>query len=250
MTTTASPNRESVEVYDVTPELAEFLPRFLGLQPHGFESEPLVVPASRGNVTWEDYKSFLDATGDRLLRHSFMDGTLELMSPRVFERENTKAVLKRLVQALTLAMKRPVVTLGTTTLVSPRLRLGIEPDEGLCFVRRITPNSGLYFDVDRNGPPDLAIEVGQVRTGDSRARVDAVDVDRIVLLARLGVREVWFATCGKVRILRNLGKRLVAADRSQFHEAITGPLISRHLRSRFRVGENACIAEFVAEALT
>jgi hypothetical protein len=77
-----------------------------------------------------------------------------------------------------------------------------------------------------------------------------MDVDRLVLLARLGVREVWYGDRGHIRIFTNRGQTWVASDRSQFMPAVTGPMLSRHLLNRHRIGEDACIADFVAESLT
>ncbi len=250
MAVAASTHASVVKLYDVTPELVDYLPAFFGSKPDREAIEPLVVPAVRENVTWYEYRAFLSATGQRSLRHSYANGVLELMSPRVFERENAKAVLRRFVQSLTLAKQQPVVSLGTATLASPSQRLGIEPDETFRFARPIVGDGGLFIDMDRATPPDFAVEVGCLRETDTNARVSAVTVDRLRLLARLGVREVWCVNRGSVRILHNMGQRLVAGDRSQFFAGVTSPMLSRHLRNRFRIGENACISEFVAEALS
>lgn len=243
-------HRLFIELYDVTPALAAYLTPFFEIAPPLDNSEPLLVPATRRDVTWDAYQSFLAAAGARLLRHSFADGKLELMSPRIFERENTTAVLRRFIHVLTLETKQAVVTLGATTLASPSRRLGIEPDEALRFAGRGPVESGFYFDVDCTGPPDLVVDVGGLRSNEHSARVSAIEVDRLDLLARLGVGEVWFVNRGHVQILHNQDLRLHVADRSRCLPAVTGPMISRHLRNRFRIGENACITEFVTEALT
>jgi Uma2 family endonuclease len=245
----AAEQRAFIELYDVMPALAEFLTAFFGVAPPHDDSEPLLVPAIHREVTWEGYVSFLNAAGERLLRHSFADATLELMSPRVFERENTKAVLRRFNQMLAFETNQPVLTLGAATLASPSRCLGVEPDEAFCFVRGVPHESALFFDVDRAGPPDLVIEVGALRQDEAGPRVSAIEVDRLDLLARLGVREVWYVDRSHVQILHNPDGQLIAADRSQYLPAATGPMISRHLRNRLRIGENACITEFVAEAL-
>lgn len=238
-----------IELYDVTPETAELLAAFFRVAQANNGPEPFVFPASRDGVSWQTYESFLIATDGRLLRHSFADGTLELMSPRELERENTKAVLRRLIQSLMLATKQPVVTLGTTTLASLSKCLGIEPDEAFCFARRVAMESRPYLDVDCTELPHLVIEVSRLQQADSGARVSAVDVDRLDLLARLGVREIWFVDEGFVEILHNRGGRLIAGGYSQFFDSVTGSMLTRHLRSRFRIGENACITEFLRDAL-
>src|SRR2546423_975641 len=113
-----------IKFYDVTPQTVEFLSAFLCSALPSDALEPLVMPAVARNVTWQAYEPFLEATQDRVLRHSYMDRVLELMSPRLLERENTKAVLRRFVQTLTLETKQPIVTLGTTTLASPSECIG------------------------------------------------------------------------------------------------------------------------------
>src|SRR5688572_4160454 len=119
MVLAASQVQSFVELYDLTREMVELLAVIFGGGPTNDDSEPLVLPAIARNVTWQAYYQFVEATQSRYLRHSYIDGVLELMSPLLLERENTKAVLRRMVQTLTLEAKVPIVTLGTTKLASP-----------------------------------------------------------------------------------------------------------------------------------
>jgi hypothetical protein len=135
-----------IELCELTPALAAFLARFFEI-PQADNSKPVRIPAKRDGVSWESYESFLVATNGRLLRHSYADGTLELMSPRVFERENSKAVLRRFVQSLTIKLNQPVMTLGETRLASRSRQLGIEPDEAFSLARRIGFRPGHFSDV-------------------------------------------------------------------------------------------------------
>ena len=241
--------RSFIDLYDLTPEIAEFLPACLGSMPPSDEREPLVVPAVARDVTWKAYKRFLTALKSRYLRHSYMGGALELMPPRLFERENTKAVLRRFVQTLRLETRQPIVTLGTITLASPDQQLGIETDEAFRFARRRPAFDPLFLNVDKVGAPDLVIEVGRLSYSDTIARVSAVYVDRLALLARVGAAELWSLDRDRVKILHHFKGQLRPASHSRFLSSVSGPILTRHLRNRFRIGENASILEFVREAL-
>lgn len=249
MVAAALRHRSFIELYDLTPEAVESLTSLLVVAPPNRLSEPLILPAVTRGVTWPTYLSFLQATQSRYLRHSYMNGVLELMSPRMFERENTKAVLRRLVQTLTFERHQPIVTLGATTLASPAKQLGIEPDEAFSFVRRLGNIDGLFLNVDEAGPPDLAIEIVGIAHADTEARVSAVELDRPALLARLGIREIWSVNRGRVQILHTNSGHPVTADYSHLLPSVTGQMLTRHLRNRLKIGENACVRDFVHDAL-
>jgi Uma2 family endonuclease len=249
MVADALQNRPFIELYDLAPEAVECLSSFLVATPPNHLSEPLILPAVSSGITWREYDSFLRAIQSRYLRHSYMNGVLELMSPRLFERENTKAVLRRFVQTLTFERHQAIVTLGATTLASPAKQLGIEPDETFSFVRRLRNIDGLLLNVDEAGPPDLAIEIVGIAHADTEARISAVDLDRPTVLARLGVREIWSVNRGRVQILHSHSGRPVTADYSQLLPSVTGQMLTRHLRNRLKIGENACVRDFVQDAL-
>ncbi len=49
------------------------------------------------DVSWQAYECLLEAVGDRRLRHSYDDGTLEIMSP-LKRHDRAKKLLARLIE--------------------------------------------------------------------------------------------------------------------------------------------------------
>jgi Uma2 family endonuclease len=79
------------------------------------------------DVSWEAYTKFLDALGDRRLRHSYDDGTLEMVSP-LKDHEWVKCLIGRFLEAASLELNIPIQSIGSTALRRDRMRKGFEPD--------------------------------------------------------------------------------------------------------------------------
>ena len=65
-------------------------------------------------VTWEDYMKLLDATPDLLLRHTYDEGTLEMISPQGPRLGGE--LVGRMIEAFTLGTDIPIQSIGSTTL--------------------------------------------------------------------------------------------------------------------------------------
>lgn len=249
ITPTLSDRRHFVEIYDLDPATVSALTRLFGPSQSHAGDEPLVLPPTAHEVSWLGYESFLSGIGNRLLRHTYSDGTLEIMSPRKFERETTKSLLRRFVQSLTLQRRMPVQSLGTTTLASPGKCLGIEPDELFHFGPAFKSLTGDYLNVDVHGSPGLAVEVVAIDCDNYDLCVNACQVDRGNVLGLLGIAEVWFVRRGVVQICRNdLGHRLVPVEHSAFLENVSAAMLTDCLEQRFRLGENEALRRFLAAA--
>ncbi len=129
-------------------------------------------------VPWKDYERLLELRGDRSVpRMTYLEGVLELMTPS-HEHERIKSMVGRLVEVFCLERGVRFTPYGQWTLKSKRKRRGVEADE--CYV----------FGAPRGAPrrPHLAIEVFS-----TSGRLDKLEVYR-----RLGVREVWIWSQGKL----------------------------------------------------
>jgi Uma2 family endonuclease len=241
---TANNHRRAVEVYDLEPATVAALTRLLGPSQSRSDSEPLVVSATAHDVSWLAYESFLSGISDRLLRHTYSSGTLEIMSPREFERETTKSLLRRFVQSLTFQRRISVQSLGSTTLASPGKSLGIEPDELFHFGPACKCQARNYLNVHVHGSPSLAIEVASVGGDGQNCRLNADELDRSEVLKKLGVSEVWLVERGVVQICRN--NAASPARHSAFLAKVSADMLTDHLRMRYAVGENEAIRAFLA----
>jgi len=142
------------------------------------------------HVTWPEFLAFLDWAGERHLRIAYDRGTLELMTTSDGH-ENFKRVLGRLVVALSEELDVPMSDFGSTTWLREDLDRGLEPDE--CFYIR---NEGrvrgvMKLDLDRDPPPDLALEID----------ISNSSVDREGIYAALGVPELWRYDGDTLRVL-------------------------------------------------
>jgi Uma2 family endonuclease len=132
-------------------------------------------------VDWDTYEQLRERLGNGL-RLTYLEGTLELMSPS-FAHEDLKTVIARLLEAWAEENDVDLNGYGNVTLKNRPRERALEPDECYC-VGRI------------HETPDIAIEV-VVSTG----YLDMLEVYR-----GLGVREVWaFKDCS-ISVLELLGE--------------------------------------------
>ncbi len=120
-------------------------------------------------VPWQTYcaiRELLDSPG---LRMTYIEGTLELMTPSPLH-ELRKTTIARLLEVFALERDVPLTGYGSATFKREAKKRGLEPDE--CYVL-----GGPLRDA-----PDIAIEVVVTSGG----------VGKLPIYAALGVREVWF----------------------------------------------------------
>lgn len=80
------------------------------------------------DIDWDTYQSLLRQIGDRSIRLTYDQGTLEIMSPSP-EHERFKRYITRFIDALTEELDMPCASAGSTTWSRADLEKGLEPDE-------------------------------------------------------------------------------------------------------------------------
>jgi Uma2 family endonuclease len=131
------------------------------------------------NISWEQYESMIVMVGDRpLLRLSYLDGTLEIMtiSP---EHEMIKKMIARLLELYALEADIPLYSYGSATFRRQASAKGLEADESYCLN-------------DRKESPDFAIEVV----------LSSGTIDKMKIYAGLGIQEVWVWQEGTMTVQR------------------------------------------------
>jgi Uma2 family endonuclease len=133
------------------------------------------------DVTWDDYEAMLRIVGERRIRVTYDQGTMEIFMPS-FAHDSDAYLLGRMVDALTEELDVDVTGGDTTTHKRQDLEKGAEPDK--CYwlrdnARRVRGKRQL--DLKTDPVPDLVIEVD----------VTATSLDRLKIFAALGVPEVW-----------------------------------------------------------
>jgi len=170
-------------------------------------------------VSWSTYTQLMDLFADQRLRHSYNDGTLEMMSP-LKRHDQRKSLLGRLLESLSLELNIPIQSIGSTTLRQESRAKGLEPDECYYIAHEAQVRDKPDYDPDRDPPPDLAIEVDVTHTS----------LSRLEIYASLGVPEVW----------RHDGLRLtflqLNAEKGEYVESPTSaafPILSASVLQQF-----------------
>jgi Uma2 family endonuclease len=145
------------------------------------ENMPLLsLPAEQrvvlSNVSWETFEGLSADNGVRGGRMAYEEGSLEIMSPSR-EHEMLKSVLGRLVDAYAQEMGIDIAATGSTTLKLELKKRGLEPDESYYIQNEAAMRGRVDLDLERDPPPDLAIEVEITRSA----------LDKLGIYAALGV---------------------------------------------------------------
>ena len=156
-----------------------------------FPTEPapgeqrLVVP----QVAWTTYVVLRDALDHTNLRMTYLEGTLEIMSPSR-QHEVEKKQIARLLELFCLERDIPLFGYGSTTWRAEAKARGLEADE--CYSR------------GERELPEIAIEV----------IVSHGSVDKLEVYRGLGIREVWLFEAGACTMLalRDIGYVRITAS--------------------------------------
>jgi Uma2 family endonuclease len=133
------------------------------------------------DVSRDFYERFLEEFKDRYVPHAYDEEVLEIVSPVGLEHEGSKKLLSWVVQTLAEELRTPIRCVGSLTKWNRREAKGIEPDECFYIANEAAMRGRSDFNLDRDGPPDLAIEVDWM----------SASLPRLPIYARLGTPEVW-----------------------------------------------------------
>jgi Uma2 family endonuclease len=152
-------------------------------------NEPMVLTG----VSWAMYERLL-VERDRIrpgVKLTYDRGRLEVMTvSRVHER--WKGVLARLIEALTLELRIPLICGCSLTIRREDLERGLEPDECYYVQNALQMVPMRELDFTRDPPFDLVIEVEQSRN---------IGSARMAVLDGLGVGEVWLYNGRTLKVL-------------------------------------------------
>jgi Uma2 family endonuclease len=154
-------------------------------------------------VSWELYDRLMHEINNHRLRHTYSDGTLEIMVVS-YGHERPKSVIRRLIEALTEELGIPLLSAGNTTLKSQLKDKGIEPDECYYVAHAEQMADRDDFDIESDPPPDLSIEIDITRTV----------LSRLDVYAALGIPELWRFHKGHMEVFVLEGDRYVRRSSS------------------------------------
>lgn len=131
-------------------------------------------------VDWGDYGKMLEIVGERHIRVTYDEGTMEVSAPP--ERHERAAQLFGLfVPRIAEELEVDYEPLGMTTWRRPDAGKGLEADQCYYIQNEAVVRERAVLDLDVDPPPDLAIEVD----------ITSSSLDRMEIYAGLRVPEVW-----------------------------------------------------------
>ncbi len=144
----------------------------------------LVPPAEQrfrmSAVSWEGYMHLGQAFAGRHVRMAYDRGELEIMTVSLGH-DGDKSLLSRLVEVVTEEMAIDIRSGGSTTLNRADLARGLEGDECWWIQHEAQVRQLREIDLNKDPPPDLALEVAVSRSV----------LDRLAIYAALRVPELW-----------------------------------------------------------
>lgn len=185
-------------------------------------------------ISWELYEQLRDIPDNWGKRMTYDEGDLEIMSPSS-KHEDFARLLARMLDAFTEELSIPIRGLRSTTWKSADRKRGLEADE-CYFVKNESRVRHLEeFDLARDPPPDIVIEVEMSRSA----------IRKLPLYAALGVPEVWRCSKGKVVFLHlSEDGQYVESQNSLNVPSLESSALNRFLAERATLDETAWIRAF------
>ena len=132
------------------------------------------------DVGWADYEAMLRIVGERRVRVTYDEGTMEVVMPSQ-RHEQAAQLLGLFIPRLAEELEIPYEPLGMTTWKRPDTEKGLEPDQCYYIQNQAVVRAKPVLDLEVDPPPDLAIEVD----------ITSSSLNRMRIYAGLGVPEVW-----------------------------------------------------------
>jgi Uma2 family endonuclease len=148
----------------------------------------------REHVSWQEYEHLLKEYDERPIRLTYDRGNLEIMILSLGH-EGYSYLLGRFVDVLTEELAIPVKAGRSTTFKREDLERGLESDNCYWIRNERAMRGKREFDITRDPPPDLALEIDITRSS----------LDRMGIYAALQVPEVWRFNGSSIRVYK-LGK--------------------------------------------
>ncbi|MDX1964058.1 MAG: Uma2 family endonuclease [Pirellulales bacterium] len=186
------------------------------------------------DVSWELYQHLLKLCESRRLRHTYSNGTLEIMSPRK-RHDRIKGFVARLVGVAAYELGIAIQPIASTTLDKEELDQGIEPDESYYIQHEALVRDQDDYDPSRDPPPDLSIEVEETRTV----------LSRMATFMKLKIPEIWRVSADYVKFFQLEESGYVEISRSRALPFIESKMLAQLIQKRNLLNQNELITEFL-----
>jgi Uma2 family endonuclease len=225
------------QLWSVAPQAARKIAKILGKHRAEFfpaANELRFAAALMRDVPWDAYQLLVDSVEHGRFRHTYDNGTLEMMSPS-YDHENTHKLISRMLEMLSFQWQTAILSVGSTTQRKKGMKKGVEPDASYYFQSELTARE-LLAKGERAPPPDLAIEVD----------IRSSSIPRLPTYAKLGIREVWRFD-GKTMTFLKLGR---SSKYIRVKSSLAFPILAPNdllifLQQRAVKSENEIVREFL-----
>jgi Uma2 family endonuclease len=189
------------------------------------------------NVSWEMYESLLAAHQDASApRFTYDRGILEIMSPSA-EREQIKEVLTLLVNVTAEEAAIDIQGFGSTTFRRQDLERGFEPDSCFYIKNASSVRGKAQLDLTIDPPPELVIEIDITHSS----------IDKLSLLAHLGVAEFWLFDGTRLRIFKLISEEYAEQDVSTAFPSLTSAVVSHFIAQSRKLDRPAWLRQLRSE---
>lgn len=163
------------------------------------------------NISWQQFENLLiDLGRSRVARVAYHDGTLEIMTP-LPEHEYYKEAIGDAIKEIADVLNQDYESLGSTTWKQEIKKAGVEPDNCFYFQNESKIRGKLEFDLSKDPPPDLALEID----------ITSKSLNRFPIYACIGVPEIWCYNSGELKIYQLQNEEYIEVETS-----LTFPTIS------------------------
>ncbi len=140
-------------------------------------------------ISWATYEALLADLEHGGTRLTYDQGRLELMSPSGHH-EWFAEIIGQMIGTMTLELDIPIRTTGSWTLKLELTRRGVEADKSYYVANEPRVRGRRDLTLQRDPPPDLAVEV----------EISRPWIDKAPIYADLGVPEIWHYDGGRLRV--------------------------------------------------
>ncbi|WP_425616124.1 Uma2 family endonuclease [Anatilimnocola sp. NA78] len=170
------------------------------------------------DVSWQAYEKLLEAFADRRFPHTYVNGTLEIMTLS-HEHEAIKKLIARFVENISVVLQIRMSSAGSITLKEELKERGLEPDECYYIANAARVRGIKRITLEKHPPPDLVIEVDITRKS----------LNRFEAYAQLGVPEIWRYERGNLYFF----ERVSESEYKAIARSLAFPMIARSSLQRF-----------------
>ena len=171
-------------------------------------------------VAWDDYVEMVqESFGKTNLKMSYNRGVLKIMG-QGFNHENISRFIEKLLALVGLVLDQEIVSAGSMSLISDRVRKGADPDESY-YVQNahLASFKDEIYDGETDTPPDIVVEIDKSHGSD----------DKFEIYAAFGIKEFWLYSNGALQIfaLAETGEYLLS------EKSLALPILSAAVLTEF-----------------